>query len=153
MKKATFLLLATIILVACNGQKNASTTSSSEKSNSERLQLKYTANSRGFFQEIKIENHEVFISNDRNAANDQNPIKIADNDWQQITEMASSLDLEGLPDLKAPTEKRFYDGAAIGSLSVTKNEKTYNSSSFDNGYPPKQIEDLVKKITSYAVKE
>lgn len=152
MKKATLLLLATIVLVSCKGQKNA-TTNSSEKSISEILQLKYIANSRGFFQEIKIENQKVYISNHRDAANDQNSIKISDKGWQQLTDMVVCLDLDGLQDLKAPTEKRFYDGAAVASLSVTKNEKTYNSSSFDNGFPPKEIEYLVKIIISYSTKE
>jgi hypothetical protein len=152
MKKVAILLISTIILMACNGQKNAPTTSS-EKNILDGMQLKYSANSRGFFQEIKIEDHNVFISNDRNATNNQNPFKIGDKDWQQLSYLVAKINLDELANLKAPTEKRFYDGAAIANLSVTKNEKTYESSAFDNGFPPIEIEDLVKKITSYAVKQ
>ncbi|MFT7351478.1 MAG: hypothetical protein ACI9XR_001228 [Flavobacterium sp.] len=151
MKKTAILVTIAFILLACNGQKNAST--SSEKNSSEEFQLVYTANVRGFFQEIKIEDHNVYINNDRNGINNQNPVKIADKDWQYITDLVLKVNLDGLAELKAPTEKRFYDGAAIAHLSITKNDKTYQSSDFDNGIPPKEIEGLVKKITLYAVKK
>ena len=151
MKKSALLALVAFILLACNVQKNASTTA--EKNSLEEFQLIYKANTRGFFQEIKIKDHNVYISNDRNGTNNQNPVKIADKDWQNITELVSKVNLDGLAELKSPTEKRFYDGAAIANLSITKNDQTYQSSDFDNGFPPKEIEELVKKITSYAVKE
>lgn len=151
MKKTTLLLLITFVLVACNVQKNAAT--SSEKNSSNELLLIYTANTRGFFQEIKIENQNVFINENRNATNNQNPIKISQKESQYIENLVLKINLDSLSKLKAPTEKRFYDGAAIANLVVKKQNKTYESADFDNGFPPKELEELVKKITSYAVKE
>jgi hypothetical protein len=54
-----------------------------------------------------------------------------------------------LSQLKAPTEKRFYDGAAIGNLSVSHNGETYGTSGFDHGNPPVEIEQLVTFMNAF----
>jgi hypothetical protein len=54
--------------------------------------------------------------------------------------------------LKAPSEKRFHDGAAMANLKIVHKEKTYQSKTFDHGTPPKEIEKLVKKINALAEK-
>jgi hypothetical protein len=58
----------------------------------------------------------------------------------------NKLDLENLTNLKAPTEKRFYDGAAIANLKIIYNGKIYQSSDFDHGFPPMQIKRVVEMI-------
>jgi hypothetical protein len=37
------------------------------------------------------------------------------------------VELDSLSKLKAPTEKRFYDGAAIANLKITFKDKTYET--------------------------
>jgi hypothetical protein len=59
------------------------------------------------------------------------------------------LDLDLLSQLKAPTEKRLFDGAAIANLKITKQGKTFESQSFDHGYPPAEIEKVVNKMLSF----
>ena len=61
--------------------------------------------------------------------------------------------LEDLNDYKAPTEKRFHDGAAIGKLKITYQGKTYESTEFDHGNPPVEIEKFVDKLQSFAKAE
>jgi hypothetical protein len=61
-----------------------------------------------------------------------------------------TIELDSLPTLKAPTEKRFHDGAAIANLDVSYKDKKYKTTSFDHGYPPEAIKKLVTKINSFA---
>ena len=79
---------------------------------------------------------------------DGNPIvqKISDADWNALKDEINKLDLENLTNLKAPTEKRFYDGAAIANLKIIYNGKIYQSSDFDHGFPPMQIKRVVEMI-------
>jgi hypothetical protein len=68
-------------------------------------------------------------------------------------EAFQEVDLEEIPNLKAPTEKRFYDGAAIANINIIYKGKTYESNGFDHGNPPLEIEKLVNKITLLALPE
>jgi hypothetical protein len=60
------------------------------------------------------------------------------------------IDLEKLPTLKDPTQKRFYDGAAIANLKIRYHDKNYETTDFDHEFPPAEIEKLVNKIVSLA---
>ncbi len=69
--------------------------------------------------------------------------------WNQIVTEFEKVNLETIPTLKAPTEKRFYDGAAIGNLKIIQNQKTYETKGFDNGFPTKEIEKLVNLLVDF----
>ena len=60
------------------------------------------------------------------------------------------INLDELANYKDPTQKRFYDGAAIANLKVMYKDKEYRTTDFDNGFPPVEIEKLVTKITLLA---
>ena len=60
------------------------------------------------------------------------------------------LDFEKIPTLKAPTEKRFYDGAPITNLEVIKTNQSYKTTDFDGGFPPAYIEELVNKKATHS---
>ena len=79
--------------------------------------------------------------------------KLSDDDLKLIANMVKDIDLEGIPDLKAPTEARFYDGAPIANLKITRNGEVYESQAFDHGQPPAQLKNLVEKLLSYAPEE
>lgn len=114
--------------------------------------IEYTANTRGFYQKITIQKQTVSISNDREGKDMPIQQKISDKDWKELVAEFQNVDLEGLPNLKAPTEKRFYDGAAIADLKISYKEKTYETTGFDHGFPPAEIEKLVTKINAFAKK-
>ena len=64
------------------------------------------------------------------------------------------IELDKMPTLKDPTQKRFYDGAAIANLKDTLSKiKTMKQLDFDHGFPPAEIEKLVNKIVSLAKKK
>jgi hypothetical protein len=115
--------------------------------------IEYTANTRGFYQKIVVKNKMITVSKDRNG--NDNPIakKISDADWNELVSCFKKVKLDSLAKLKAPTEKRLYDGAPIANLKITYKDKTYESISFDHGFPPKEIKKFVTKINSFVKKE
>jgi hypothetical protein len=115
--------------------------------------IEYTANTRGFYQKITVKNQMVTVSKDRNGNDKPVAVKISDADWNELVNCFKKVKLDSLAKLKAPTEKRFYDGAAIADLKITYKDKKYESTSFDHGFPPKEIKKFVNKITSFAKKE
>lgn len=138
MKKGIVLLLSILVFAGCSGQKKATDST---------IKVEYKAYSRGFYQVVTIENQMVFITKTR----DEKPVafKIPIADWKSLNMAIQALDLELLSQLKAPTEKRLFDGAAIANLKITKQGKTYESQSFDHGYPPAETEKIVNKILSF----
>ena len=77
-------------------------------------------------------------------------IAISDKDWKEIIGYFEKINLEKLPTLKDPTQKRFYDGAAIANLKVRYQDKNYETTDFDHEFPPAEIEKLVNKLVSLA---
>ena len=115
--------------------------------------IEYTANTRGFYQKITIKDQMVSVLKDRNNSDKAINTKITDADWAALINDFKEVKLETLKDLKAPTEKRFYDGAAIANLKITYKDKDYETTSFDHGFPPKEIKKLVDKINSFSKKD
>jgi hypothetical protein len=145
MKK--FLILSTLILtvLACSGSKKFS------KDGGVPI-IFYEANTRGFFLAIKVENQVIYTSNERDFKEYSNKIEISDTDWKEISALAKAVDLEKVKDLKWPTEKRYYDGAAFANIIFESKGVKYPANGFDHGFPPAEIEKLVTKITKLAEK-
>ena len=142
MKK--FLILSTLILslLACSGSKNYSKDGVPT--------IFYEANTRGFFLALKVENQVLYTSNERDFKAYSNKIEISDTDWKEIVALAKNVDLEKVKDLKWPTEKRYYDGAAFANIIFESKGVKYPANGFDHGFPPAEIEKLVTKITKLA---
>lgn len=139
MKLLSLLFLTIFLGKGCDG----------EKQDMQSAVVEYVANTRGFYMKIAIENQTASVFKDRNGKEKPAVTKISDADWKQLITAFQEIDLEGLPNLKAPTEKRFYDGAAIANLKVTYKGKAYESAPFDHGNPPVEIEKLVTKINAF----
>ncbi|WP_205334632.1 hypothetical protein [Flavobacterium fluviale] len=139
MKILSLLFLTLFIATGCCSQKKVDMTST---------KIEYSAHSRGYHKSIVVENKSVSVTNGRDAA----PVKsnIDDAKWNKIVDAFSKVNLESLSTLKAPTDKRTYDGAAIGNLKIIQNQKTYETPGFDNGFPPKEIEKLVNLLVDFA---
>jgi hypothetical protein len=108
--------------------------------------IKYEANARNFYLNIKVENQELYVSRSRDAKDYQEKITISDADWKEIVMLTKAVDLAKVKDLKWPTEKRFYDGAAHANVTFVSNEVAYAAKGFDHGFPPVEVEKLVNKI-------
>ncbi len=138
MKKSLILFLIIFVFTGCAGQKKGTESS---------LKIEYKAHSRGFYQMILIESQVVYVTKRRQDK--PNVFQLSAADWNSLKTTVLKLDLESLPNIKAPTEKRFFDGAAIASLKIIQGGKVYESQSFDHGFPPTEIKKLVDKINTF----
>ncbi|WP_452225640.1 META domain-containing protein [Lacinutrix chionoecetis] len=113
--------------------------------------IEYTAVSRGFYYACKIENNTFSVKKNRN---EEATIKtLNDNTQTEINNLVNAVDLASISELEAPTKAHQYDGAAIASLTITKDGKTYTSTSFDAGNPPEEIAELVNTLLKTAEKQ
>jgi hypothetical protein len=108
--------------------------------------LEYSANSRGFFQRITVQDQHVMVSRDRNGLDKPQKQKISDADWKKLVTAFQKVKLERLSELPSPTERRFYDGAAIAKLKVVHEKMAYETTDFDHGEPPAEIKELVNRM-------
>ena len=154
MKAITFLATLLITIVSCNCQKNT-TQSNVVATNSDKTEatmqvdvpvIKYEANSRGLAFAVKVENQILYVSRVRDFKDYEEKIKISDADWKEIVTLTKAVDLSKVKDLKWPTEKRYYDGAAHANITFISGGVEYPANGFDHGYPPVEIEKLVNKI-------
>lgn len=115
--------------------------------NYKRVLITYQVTSRELFEYVQISESEVIISEDRNLKN-MNSYTCKTEDWQSLKKMMKSIDVEKLDNLKAPTDKRLFDGAAHATLTVIKGDVAMITPTFDHGEPPAEIEALVNKVLS-----
>lgn len=144
MKLISLLFLTIFLGKGCNAE---------QKQDIESAVIEYTANTRGFYQKIIVQNQKFTVSKSRDGKDSPAEQKVSSSDWKKIIDAFQEVDLESIPTLKAPTEKRFYDGAAIADLKITYQGKSYKTQPFDHGNPPVEIEKLVNKITVLALPE
>ena len=160
MKAITFLATLLITIVSCNCQKNT-TQSNVVATNSDKTEatmqidipvIKYEANSRGLAFAVKVENQILYVSRVRDFKDYEEKIKISDADWKEIVTLTKAVDLTKVKDLKWPTEKRYYDGAAHANITFISDGVEYPANGFDHGFPPVEIEKLVNKIVKLTEK-
>jgi hypothetical protein len=147
--KLTSLILTLFIVQSCKCQKTMANTHiyfQHEKQTTETYAFKYSAISRGVYKQIEINKKNITVINTRGNT----PIikSCSKTNWESIIKAIKTIDIKNISNLKAPSEKRFYDGAAIANLTIIYNGKTYKTESFDHGNPPKEIAELVKEILS-----
>ncbi len=108
--------------------------------------IEYTANTRGFYQKIVIQNQTISVSKNRDEKNMPTSTKLSDTDWNFLVTEFQKIKLDEMANYKGATEKRFYDGAPIGSFTIIHKEKNYSCGSFDAGTPPVEIAKFVNKV-------
>ncbi|ESU24611.1 hypothetical protein FEDK69T_05320 [Flavobacterium enshiense DK69] len=156
MKGITLLAALSLTIASCNCQKKAAEQSNATEMKTTDQQnvmpvIEYTANSRGFFLFVRAENHKLYISRNRDENKMSLPATpVSDTDWKEIEKLAKAVNLQTVNDLKWPTEKRFYDGAAHANITFLVDSNRYETKGFDHGYPPVEIEKLVNKIVTLA---
>lgn len=156
MKKLALVVVSIFAFVGCNNQKNVVENESktlSEVKEYKVPKIEYEASSRGFYEKITIENQMVSVVNERDAKDNEESVKISDDVNKELNSYLNSVKLDQLATYKDPTQKRFYDGAAIANLKITVDGVEYKTVDFDHGFPPVEIEKLVNKIVSFNVKK
>jgi hypothetical protein len=138
MKISISLFLAVVLLSSCGPRMTQEMKEST---------ISYEALSRGFYLNVTIQGDKMTIIRERETLGKSYVLSNAD--FKEISKLYQKVTLKELIDYKAPTEKRFYDGAAIGNLSVNYQGKIYNSQGFDHGNPPVEIAEFINKIVSF----
>jgi len=140
MKIVSLLSVFLFVVISCNSQKNPVRTIVKMKD----IEIQYEANTRGFYNKLVLNNVTISSTNDRDGK--ENPIvqKVSEVDLNALIQELNKVDLENLPNLKAPTEKRFYDGAAVANLKIIYKGNTYQTTDFDHGFPPMEIKRVVE---------
>ena len=144
MKVFTLLVLTIFMAKGCSQEA---------KNDIANAKIVYTANTRGFYQKITIQNQEISVSSERDSADKGATSKISDADWKELVGYFEKIELDSLSTYKDPTQKRVYDGAAIAELIINYKEKEYQTKNFDHGYPPVEIEKFVNKLVSLVKEE
>lgn len=144
MKTIALLFFSLFMVKGCSKE---------EKKDLANAEIIYTANTRGYYQKVTIHNQEITISKDRFEESQGVTSKISEANWNELISLLQSVKLDSLSTYKVPTQRRFYDGAAIANLKVTYKEKEYQTNDFDHGTPPLEIEYFVKKLLLLAIHE
>ena len=163
MKTLAILFLSLFMTKSCHNHKDKAETTQATAVKTEEAQtvikenklqetdrIEYEAMSRGFFKKIIFENNQIMVVSDRNNADKGKVVMLSKEDIAEFSRLLKDINLDGLETLKAPTEKRFYDGAAHANLTITSKGKIYTGAGFDHGFPPAAIEKLVKKLLSFS---
>lgn len=130
MKTFFVLLFSISAFTNCNAQTNNS------------ISIEYKAATRGSQVSLIASSEEIiYTSFDKNLE-----LKMSEHQWDDIKKLVSKIELESISDLKAPSTERYTDRAMIGSLSINKNGKIYESSAFDHGNPPSEIKELIDTL-------
>lgn len=151
-----FLIVILALLLApkeCDQKKSEKdNTSKTEIVNNEQtarqqqedVTIGYTATSRGSYKEVHIKNAMITVKNGRDSKAISKPC--SEEQWNDIMKELKSIDVTSLEKLEAPTQKRFFDGAAIANFKITIKDTTYQTPAFDHGAPPKEIKVICDKI-------
>jgi hypothetical protein len=108
------------------------------------LSIKYEAKTRGSSFLLTITNDKLnFSSIDR-----KNNKVLTKTQKSKLIQLVNEIDLSQMNLLEAPSEKRYTDGAMFATLSITKDNKTYKTSEFDHGNPPKVLSSLYVYLIS-----
>lgn len=169
MKKAALITLSIVtLMISCKCKKVTSdivtqeqatvsnvTPSENKVTNNEQqamIETEYEANTRGFYLKVKYSNGVVYFTNQR-GSDLFNTVSLTKAQAKELDLLLDGVALENLPNLKDPSQKRFYDGAAIANLKITKSGKEFKTVDFDHGNPPAEIAKLIEKLVSYTVQE
>ena len=139
--KFLIALLFPFVLLSCS----AKVTQKMEEST-----ITYQAVSRGFYLKAQIQGNKMSLNTDRTS--DAKGHVLSDFDLKELNTLYRKVNLKEIENFKAPTENRFYDGAAIANLTIDYQGQSYSSQGFDHGNPPAEIADFVNKIVSLTEK-
>lgn len=112
--------------------------------------ITYEALSRGFFMKAEVKGNKILVYKDRSSAAKE--CVLSDLDLKELDKLYQKVNLKEIESYKGPTEKRFYDGAAIATLNINYQGQNYKTVDFDHGNPPVELADFINKIVSFTEK-
>ena len=119
--------------------------SSSKKITASNFEVVYEAQNRGNFEKIILSKKNLQLS----TRTDKKTVVLSKEKIKSINTILSNIKLSEIANLKAPSNKRFYDGAMNATINIKKEKDSFTSSSFDHDNPPKELKELVSFLRSY----
>ncbi|WP_449389199.1 hypothetical protein [Chryseobacterium lineare] len=148
MKKHTLLLILFILFYTqCTSQhkiKNSHNITTINQKNQKINKIELKEQTRGINRIITFESDSLTISLNNEVKN----LPFSLGEWQNITKQINLLELSKISSYQAPTMGRFSDRALSSSIIIFSEGKIYESSTFDAGIPPKELEGLYRVLKS-----
>lgn len=128
--------------VSCNSQKSTENKSVvlNQKNAIEKIEL--TEQTRGTNKTTTFTPTSIIVLLNGNSKTSD----LSDNRWKDIIKQATIIDLDKLPSYQSTTTGRFSDKALSSTIIITYKGKTFQSSGFDAGIPPKELEALYQLL-------
>ena len=136
MKTIFTIFLSVFLAKGCTGQNG----------DIEQATVVYEAFSRGFFKSVIIENKKMYTINEREG--ERQEVTLSEKEWEELADAFKEIKLDQMAQMKAPTDKRTYDGALHANVTITLNGETFTTPGFDHQFPPKGIEKFINKLVS-----
>lgn len=105
----------------------------------------YKAQTRGSFVRIEFKDNTIFYKSTTNEISR----KLNHKETSEVNKIITKINLSKIENLKAPTNKRFTDGALIANFTIKRNGVIYKSSDFDHENPPNKLKDLYKLLKEF----
>ena len=129
---AVFVLLITVSCVA-------------QKTSQEIEEVVFNAHTRGSSENITVVNYNVYHKTQKDSKT-----HFINKDKREAMEaIINKIDVAKIADLKAPSNKRMFDGALHATVTIKIGDKTYVSSSFDDNNPPAELKPLVDLLRGF----
>lgn len=138
MQKLYFLPIL-LILINCASQKKVT----------DFEELVYDATTRGRSENITLKGESLYYKTHQISE----VINLTKDQLKQVDNEVSKINLDEINNLKAPTNKRLYDGAMHTSILIKCGSKNYTSASFDNTDPPIELKPLCDLLISFVQKK
>ena len=100
--------------------------------------IAYEAQTRGSLVQIIVEGNKLSYK----TYQEEETKEISKEQLEELKKIVGELNLKGISDLKAPSEKRITDGALHAEFVIKVGDAEYKSSTFDAGNPPKELKKL-----------
>lgn len=126
-----------ILIASCSPQEN---------SVSSDLEIIYKAETRGSSFRLHFKGNTITLEDNNN----EKLTTLSNSQVKKINELVLKIKLSEMEALKAPSNKRFSDGALSANFSIKKDSKSYMSSDFDHGNPPKKLKNLFLLLQKYS---
>lgn len=130
--KTLFTFFIVLTMVSCASQKINDTIDS----------VTYEAMTRGRSKNISLEGKNVTLKTQQETKG----YEISSDDRKELVKIIDKIELKNIENLIAPTQKRLHDGAMHATVIITKEGKQYTSATFDDGFPPSELKELVELL-------
>lgn len=140
MKVAAVVLLSLVMFKTCSKR---------DELIMDITEIRYTAATRGYYYQVQVSPMVMQIRMDRNTP-DELVYRVDAENWDALLALIEAIDLKKLESLQGSTELQAVDRSAYATLRVFTRERQFQSSPFDHGNPPTEIQPLVSAILELA---